>query len=307
MNDIIATSIAPSALSSLYDQSTPHPRNTVYALGDPRPSSHPFPWSELQAHTVVTLAHHLNLQAEGAVHYSATRQWLLEALQEGLIVDISTHSTFSSSEPMQPALILAKGEKLTARKVLNSKLNLRGLRLLVLSLCQTEVLDLRKVYDEGLKFAIAMLQAGAKSILTSLWTVDDRASYLLIVRFLQEWLPIMDREPPSAALSRAQRWLRSVTSRELSLWKVIKSPLSFTEKLQLSKTGLFESDLQDFEEPEEYSLEEDHLDGGRWNDISYDATTAQSIIRGGAAQSSAPDEIPYKDPVYWAGFQIMGW
>jgi tetratricopeptide (TPR) repeat protein len=295
MNDIIPTSVAPSALSYLYDQSSHHLRSTVYALGDPRPSSHSLRWSELQAHTVVTLARHLKLQAKVAVHYNATRQLMLKALQEGLIVAISTHWVLSFNESTQLALMLAKQEKLTAKDVLASRLNLQGLPLLILSLCKEEILDPRMAHDEGLNFAIAMLQAGVKSIFTSLWAVDDRASYLLTVRFLQEWLPHMDKMSPAVALGKAQIWLRSVTNRELSTWDVSGD-----------KADLFESDLQDFEEPEDYSLEHNLLGADLWNDLNYDTNVAQSIIRRGAAQSSDLDEIPYKDPVYWAGFQIMG-
>lgn len=69
--------------------------------------------------------------------------------------------------------------------------------------------------------AAGMLQAGAEAVLAALWPVDDRATYLLITRFAQEWLPRMETEPPAAALARAQKWLRSVTNRELQVWQAV--------------------------------------------------------------------------------------
>ena len=69
-----------------------------------------------------------------------------------------------------------------------------------------------------------MLQSGVKAVLASLWSVDDRATFLLMVRFAQEWFPKLDNESPSAALARAQSWLRTVTNRELLAWHATTVP-----------------------------------------------------------------------------------
>ncbi|WP_433796540.1 CHAT domain-containing protein [Actinoplanes sp. CA-252034] len=58
------------------------------------------------------------------------------------------------------------------------------------------------------------LQAGVRSVLAPLWTVDDHATYLLVTRFAHEYLPT-GRATPAAALARAQKWLRTVTNGEL--------------------------------------------------------------------------------------------
>lgn len=44
------------------------------------------------------------------------------------------------------------------------------------------------------------------------------ATCFLIGRFAQEWLPSMHREPPAAALARAQYWIRTATKRKLREW-----------------------------------------------------------------------------------------
>src|SRR5581483_9665995 len=67
--------------------------------------------------------------------------------------------------------------------------------------------------------AAGMLQAGAAAILASLWAVDDKATYLLMVRFALEWFPRMNDEPPARALANAQHWLRTVTNHELQSWQ----------------------------------------------------------------------------------------
>src|SRR5260221_13877134 len=103
--------------------------------------------------------------------------------------------------------------------MLSDQVDLRGLRLLILSACQTAILDLQGARDEVRSLAAGMLQAGAAAIIASLWSVDDRATYLLMVRFAQEWFHQMDREAPAYALARAQYWLRTVTYRELGSWE----------------------------------------------------------------------------------------
>ena len=111
-----------------------------------------------------------------------------------------------------------------------------GLRLFILSSCQTAILDIDGAIDEVRSLAVGIIQAGARAVLGTLWSVDDEATYLLIVRFAQEWFLRMDDEPPSAAFGRAQRWLRTVTNYNLAEWRVTTlSPLVLEEQ---SKAGL---------------------------------------------------------------------
>src|SRR5260370_8480733 len=111
--------------------------------------------------------------------------------------------------------MLAHEEELTLADMLSDHADLRRLRLLILSACQTALLDLQGARDEVRSLAAGMLQAGAAAVLAALWAVDDRATYLLMVRFALEWFPHLDNEPPAAAFGRAQRWLRTVPNREL--------------------------------------------------------------------------------------------
>ena len=61
-----------------------------------------------------------------------------------------------------------------------------------------------------------MFVAGGRSLVLSLWEVDDRATALLMTRFYQNWLGKRDglaRPLPKAeALGEAKQWLRGLTS-----------------------------------------------------------------------------------------------
>ena len=69
----------------------------------------------------------------------------------------------------------------------------------------------RKTQEGTEALATAFLRAGARSLLVSLWNVDDEATSLLMRRFYEEWL---GSEPISRgeALRRARAWLREQRS-----------------------------------------------------------------------------------------------
>jgi CHAT domain-containing protein len=64
-------------------------------------------------------------------------------------------------------------------------------------------------------FAQAFFLAGARSLIVSLWEVDDRATSLLMIRFYQNWLGRRpDRARPlskAEALDEAKDWLRHLS------------------------------------------------------------------------------------------------
>lgn len=103
-----------------------------------------------------------------------------------------------------------------------------------------------------------------------------------MVRFAQEWLPGMESEPPASALARAQRWLRTVTNRDLQKW---------------CATSL---SVLSGEEQEGLTQQEKRSDTVR---------TAELLVQRVAEVKSSkePDTCPYADPMYWAGFQMIGW
>ncbi len=128
--------------------------------------------------------------------------------------------------------------------------------------------------------AVGMIQAGAKAVLAPLWEVNDMATFLLMARFAQEWLPRKDSEPPAAALARAQHWLRTVTHRDLQTWCATSFPTQTIEEQSIS--------VQQENRPDMVG-------------------NAESLVHRIAKSCKEPDVCPYADPIDWAGFQITGW
>jgi CHAT domain-containing protein len=91
--------------------------------------------------------------------------------------------------------------------------------LAVLSGCET-ALGLRTI-DGTWGLAQTFLQAGARSVVVSLWPVDDEATALLMTKFYELWTAPPAAEPArtvgapppagkAGALSAAKRWLRDL-------------------------------------------------------------------------------------------------
>ena len=94
---------------------------------------------------------------------------------------------------------------LTAREI--SFLDLRKVDLVVLSACQT---GLGEISGEGV-FGLqrGFKKAGAHTIVMSLWSVDDKATQILMEEFYRN---IIKGESRQIALFNAQRFLRSTYS-----------------------------------------------------------------------------------------------
>jgi CHAT domain-containing protein len=300
LGDLFVTSVAPGAQlfqRSILQSPAGPAREGIYALGNPEWRTAPLAWGETEAYALAKLARDFKQRGEARVQDRATRSELMKALNKGYIVDLSCHGAFHVDNFLQSTLKLARGGKLTLGQILSRDVDLRGLRLLILSACQTAILDLRGASDEVHSLAAGMLQAGAAAVLASLWPVDDKATCLLMVRFAQEWFPTMDHEPPAAALARAQHWLRTVTNHELRQWEVT--------------TDLSRPAREDNEEkrPEKVLVQTGRaasIGANTRGKYRYDIGEAIKRIHDDA-RGHEPDFCPYADPLFWAGFQIIGW
>lgn len=287
--DRYTASIAPSARALQQRTQSHQQRHGVAALGNPYPtsSSRPLPWGEAEALTLAELG---GAPERASIQYDADRAHLLDMLQAAKVVDVSCHG-IAEDEYLRSRLILANGENLTLADALDETItDMHGLRLLILSACQTAIPGFFGALDEVRSLTTGMLQAGARAVLASLWSVGDKATYLLMVRFAQEWFPYMETEPPAKALARAQCWLRTVTNCELQKWEAIPP---------LSKIAPELADLTNGNAKERESLV-------RWHNLHHRVQDAEELVQEQAEERN-PDARPYADPFYWAGFQLYGW
>ena len=100
------------------------------------------------------------------------------------ILHIATHSEFVPGRAYKSFLLLGTGEKLAIPDI-KTWLNLRDVNLVVLSACETALggpgLDGKEISG----IAYYFLNSGAKTVMASLWRIDDLSTRLLMEQFYQ--------------------------------------------------------------------------------------------------------------------------
>jgi CHAT domain-containing protein/tetratricopeptide (TPR) repeat protein len=144
---------------------------------------------------------------------------VLNRLPACWIAHLACHGTNNVLQPQAMRLLLSDGD-VTLQMLL--QLPELHARLVVLSACQTGQVDTARVSDEMLGMPLAFLQAGACTVVSALWPLDDRVTAMLVGRFYEELateIGVDGRGDVAAALARAQRWLRSLTGEQARRWR----------------------------------------------------------------------------------------
>lgn len=113
------------------------------------------------------------------VNGHATRAELLKAIPLHNMLHIATHAIYDENDPLRSRIYLENGETLQAHEV--RSLDLKG-KLVVLSACETGIQKI-SVGDELFGFDRYLLAAGANGIITTLWSIDDRATAEFMLSF----------------------------------------------------------------------------------------------------------------------------
>jgi tetratricopeptide (TPR) repeat protein len=217
----------------------------------------------------------------------ASEQRLYELARDGSLggaryLHLATHGTVDRDIPLRSALLLSRDRLPDGGKQLDAGLPVFDGRLTAAEVLRDWDLDAELVtlsacetglghhaHGEGyLGFAQALLISGSRSVVLSLWQVNDAATALLMDRFYANLLGQREglAKPlgKAAALAEAQQWLRTL-------------PRSEAVKRAAALTGGVERGA------------------GR-----------QALPRAPAVPETAHDEPPYAHPYYWAAFVLVG-
>jgi CHAT domain-containing protein len=141
---------------------------------------------------------------------AATEKTFKEQAQLAGIIHLATHASYNPLRPMLSSIQLEPGGgedgQLEVREILELRLNAD---LVTLSACSTGMssgyfADMPAA-DDLVGFTRAFLYAGSRSVLASLWDVDDLSTSLLMGGFYAR----IGRMDKAQALSEAQRELRN--------------------------------------------------------------------------------------------------
>jgi CHAT domain-containing protein/tetratricopeptide (TPR) repeat protein len=183
----------------------PGARAEVKALASLAPSSTLLLGPDASEQEIVRLAESGELSDFSTLHF-ATHALVDDDRPENSCLMLSR---VDLPDPLEAAMTGARNYdgRLTAKEILR-EWDLDA-DLVTLSACETGLG--KEVAGEGtVGFVHTLLQAGARSLLVSLWKVEDQATSLLMRRFYGNW---MEREMSKAeALREAKVWLRSLTT-----------------------------------------------------------------------------------------------
>lgn len=110
---------------------------------------------------------------------NVSKEMFIEKLVSASLFHFTGHGYYREDNGFQSALRLSQGTVIRAKDIIDLKLEIE---LAVLSACET---GKYKVYsgEEQLGLSSALLMAGARSVISSLWPVDDEATEIFFVHF----------------------------------------------------------------------------------------------------------------------------
>jgi len=185
----------------------------------------------------------------------------------------SCHGSFNIKNPLESALFLANKEPLTLGEIF--ELNFKKSRLVVLSACETGLIDLRPISDEYIGLPAGFLFAGSPSVVSSLWTVSDLSTSFLMMRFYEILLDKTQEVSVPVALKQAQNWLQNLTGQEYL--NQLDSCLKIVKSMQHKLTSKEFTRLMDMIEDEQYKI-----------------------------KGIEPNYKLFNNPFYWAAFTAAG-
>jgi CHAT domain-containing protein len=153
-------------------------------------------------------AHWGGARAQVLWREQGTRNAVLTNASAAHLLHFACHGVYDLANPLESPLLLANGETLTLGEMLEL-LNLPHAQLVVLSACETALVDPAEQADEHFGLALGPLYAGAPTVLGTLWAVADVATGLLMGKAYDLLQAGVGK---AAALREAQLWLRDLTA-----------------------------------------------------------------------------------------------
>jgi CHAT domain-containing protein len=143
---------------------------------------------------------------------TATRQNVIQQSSAAEYLHFACHGRHNWADPMMSYLKLAGGDRLVLSDIF-AELAIGSNRLVVLSACESGLIELGGTTEEFIGLPTGFHLAGATGVISSLWKVDDAATSLLMSRFYESHM--LKGVPAEVALCEAQAWLRNLTFGDL--------------------------------------------------------------------------------------------
>ena len=206
--DQATVKVAPSAVvqAACARRASAATSRHLVAIADP--SGWDPPLEAARAEVAEINARHFGSTGQVAEGPDATRSFLTGHAGAAGYLHLACHAKADVADIRQSKLFLAGGELSLADLTATSELSCR---LAVASACETGRSQVDETADEMLSLGVALIAMGSAGALASLWSVDDYATALLMLKFYDG---LGEGQEPADALRLAQLWLRNLTEEE---------------------------------------------------------------------------------------------
>ena len=186
-------------------------RPELYAVVNPGKGSG-LPFTPVEGEAIARLFAQSTVDGE----QNGVKERVLARMQGRSYVHFSCHGSYNWDDPPASGLHLADG-RLTLADLQQTDVDLSSARLVTLSACETGITDiLQGSPAEYVGIPAGFLLAGAACVVSSLWSVSDLSTALLMERFYRQHL--VEKMDVAAALQEAQLWLRGLSIRDVATY-----------------------------------------------------------------------------------------
>ncbi|KAK5995960.1 Tetratricopeptide repeat 28-like protein [Cladobotryum mycophilum] len=224
-----------SSLSYLQSDRSANIGRKVLSIGNPASMAHTDagtgvrqPLRELRSAEAEALCvGNISKGSKSLVGREATRKAVMEIMSQFDVLHFATHGMPCAEVPMMSSIALADGKELTVSDLMGRRLSAS---LVVLSACDTASGQSTNG-DDIIGFVRALLAAGVKSIVVSLWPVRDLATSFIMKVFYEN---LYKGKTASAALREAQMaaWKMSPEEMEMHAMDIRRAREDYSRAIQ---------------------------------------------------------------------------
>ncbi|MBN3927969.1 MAG: CHAT domain-containing protein [Nostoc sp. NMS4] len=220
-----------------------------------------------------------------------------QLIQKVQVIHSSHHARSRLDNPLESVLILADG-CITLSQLLTPSWRTPQLEDVFLSCCETG-LGVTEITDDILTLSTGFLCAGAKSVISTLWAVDDLATALFSLFYYQSRHQGNKR---LQSIRQAQFELRTLTGETLTTIYQPKLSSFLTQKLKETETQRKKTKKERDIHPQDSQMyqqrDEEYKKYAKIGNRIYDAKKD--------LESFCGESKPFSDPYYWAAFTCSG-
>lgn len=199
---------------------------------------------------------------------TGTKTTVIEGVSGKSYIHFSCHGSYNWDDPPTSGLHLVGGKTLNIKDLQNNIVDLSSARLVTLSACESGITDgMKGSADEFFGLPTGFMLAGVPCVVSSLWSVPDISTAILMERFYSNHI-VGGMDIPQA-LQDAQLWVRGLKAKQIA---------DYVEKCY--KSGKWKGKSKEFIE----HYRERYIETAK----------------------KSPEEKPFLHLYYWAAFTVNG-